>query len=375
MLDFVMGAEGTGIKDAGVLVADEPRFWEFFTYQFLHASLSHVGFNMLFLYIFGNAVNSKMGNVAYLLFYLAGGVFAGLAFAYDGQGRVLGASGSVAAVTAAYMVLYPRSRVTVFYFFFFIGVIQVPSLWLIAGKIVLWDNILAPGLQGGDTVAYSCHLGGYLFGFAVPMIMLWVRALPRDQFDLLALWGRFRRRRRMATAYGGPQGEAQARYGRVARPATPTVGASDAQSKAEDQLIEGVLELRGRISAAAAGHDAPSAARLYRDLVGLDDTQVLPESQQVEVANQLMSEGQHAAAAQAYEGALRTYPSAADRDQFHLLLGIIYSRYVADPAKAAEHLNIAQGKLVDEKQLSLCRSLLAAAALQSDGGASGEPPG
>src|SRR5947208_2391157 len=93
----------------------DPRdlhLYQFFTYQFLHGGALHIIGNMLFLYIFGNNVNDKLGNSGYLAFYLAGGVFAGIAQVLTSEGPTLGASGSIAAVTGAYLVLLPYSRIT-----------------------------------------------------------------------------------------------------------------------------------------------------------------------------------------------------------------------------------------------------------------------
>src|SRR5438552_1171066 len=87
-----------------------PELRQYFTYMFLHASPAHLIGNMLFLYIFGNNVNDKMGNLGYLALYLAGGIAAGVGFVLTQSGGmpVLGASGAVAAVTGAYLVLFPR---------------------------------------------------------------------------------------------------------------------------------------------------------------------------------------------------------------------------------------------------------------------------
>src|SRR5690242_13116439 len=86
----------------------------YFTYQFMHGSWAHVLGNMLFLYIFGNNVNDKMGSFGYLAFYLAGGVAAGIGHVMTATVPILGASGAVAAVTGAYLVLFPRSHITIF---------------------------------------------------------------------------------------------------------------------------------------------------------------------------------------------------------------------------------------------------------------------
>ncbi|MCH9058338.1 MAG: rhomboid family intramembrane serine protease, partial [Planctomycetes bacterium] len=150
-----------------------PSLYQFVSYQFLHADTWHLLGNMLFLWVFGNSVNAKMGHLPYLLFYLAGGIFAGTGYAFIGSldevggGYLVGASGSIAAVTTAYLVLFPRSHITFIYIFFFIGKIDLPSMLIIVFKIVLWDNIIAPNWGGAGNVAYSAHLCVYTFGFCV----------------------------------------------------------------------------------------------------------------------------------------------------------------------------------------------------------------
>src|SRR5438128_582451 len=109
----------------------DPSVLTFFTYSLLHANVAHLASNMLFLYIFGNNVNDKMGGLAYLGFYLAGAVFSGVGYAATSTHPVIGASGAVSAVTGAYIVLFPRANVTLLYFFFYIGVIEIPSVWFI----------------------------------------------------------------------------------------------------------------------------------------------------------------------------------------------------------------------------------------------------
>ena len=88
-----------------------PTVLGFFTYSLLHANTAHIVGNMLFLYIFGNNVNDKMGHLAYLAFYVAGGIVAGIFYVLGGdQAPIIGASGAVAAVTGAYIVLFPRAQ-------------------------------------------------------------------------------------------------------------------------------------------------------------------------------------------------------------------------------------------------------------------------
>ena len=102
------------VMDHFALSSRQPEVYQFFTYQFLHSGWLHIAGNMLFLYIFGNNVNDRMGHIGYLAFYLAGGVCSGLAYVATQSNGVpmVGASGAISAVTGAYLVLLPRSNVT-----------------------------------------------------------------------------------------------------------------------------------------------------------------------------------------------------------------------------------------------------------------------
>jgi membrane associated rhomboid family serine protease len=124
----------------GMLDPGNLKLYAYFSYAFLHADAWHIAGNMLFLYIFGNNVNDKMGNFGYLAFYLAGGVFAGMMHVMTSNNPVLGASGAVAAVTGAYLVLLPRSNITIFYLFIFIGTFEIASMYFILFSFA-WDLI------------------------------------------------------------------------------------------------------------------------------------------------------------------------------------------------------------------------------------------
>jgi membrane associated rhomboid family serine protease len=361
VFEIFLRQQGESLKARGMLHTWSPQVWEFITYQFLHASgWQHIAANMLFLYVFGNAVNSKMGNPGYVLFYISGGVAAAIGFTWLNQDALLvGASGAVAAVTTAYLVLYPRSNVTVLYFiFFFWGVVQVPSMILISVKIIFWDNILTPRLMppGVSNVAYSCHLAGYLFGLSISMILLWVRGLPRDQFDLMAIWQRRLRRRAFAEAYRGSDGASQGQYGRVARKAYDNSNFSDQSS--DGSLESEIMEIRGKISEAFSRRDVSAAADGYAELRRLDGGQILPFRQQIDVANQLMSSSAYNAAAEAYEDSLRVYPNMDDAEQIHLLLGILYGRYLSRPEDAKSHLETACEDLADPNQIQMAKDIL-----------------
>ncbi len=96
------------------------QYHQFLTYAFLHNGLLHIVGNMFFLYLFGNNINDKFGHLWYIVFYLAGAVFSGVGHTLvnlSSYAPTLGASGAVAAVTGAYLVLYPQTLITVLYWF------------------------------------------------------------------------------------------------------------------------------------------------------------------------------------------------------------------------------------------------------------------
>jgi len=343
------------LKQRMMLWPGNPTLLQFLTYQFLHADFMHLLGNMWFLWMFGNATNSKLGNVAYLLFYLAGGVFAGFGFALtETQLPCLGASGAVAAITTAYLALFPRSIIRMFYWIvWFIGDFEIRSIPLIVGKMILWDNILAVRLSTSvamRSVAYEAHLAGYAFGFAAALLLLGVRAVGRDPFDILALWSRWRRRREFAAvaarteagAAGGVRGTPSPDMERTF-PAGTIAGPDDR-----------IGRLREQITRAVERFDLPGAAALYRKLIELDPDQVLPRAQQLDVANQLTAEGQYEHAAKAYEKLLQRYPTASEVPQVRFLLGVIYARHLGRYQEAAESLAECRRRLTDPGQIQQC---------------------
>jgi membrane associated rhomboid family serine protease len=162
--------------------------WETpFTAMFMHASILHIGGNMLFLWIFGNNVEDAMGPVRYLGFYIVGGLAAlGLQTAVDpsSPAPTLGASGAIAAVLGGYILLYPRARVlTLVIIIFFFTVIELPALimlgiWFVEQALFGAFNLTTPAGKLGGGVAYYAHVGGFVFG------LLAVKALARRRKQL-----------------------------------------------------------------------------------------------------------------------------------------------------------------------------------------------
>ncbi|MCK5226339.1 MAG: rhomboid family intramembrane serine protease, partial [Planctomycetes bacterium] len=178
--------------DTFMLTPSNLHFWQFISYAFLHGGYMHIIGNMFFLYLFGNNVNDKLGTAGYLGFYLAGAVFSGLGHMLMSSSPVLGASGAVAAVTGAYLVLFPQTLVTVVYWFIFIGTMEVPAIYFIAFKMIVIDNMIG---RGTANVAYDAHLAGYAFGILGILIALATGIIRGNNFDLWAMLKRWNRRR------------------------------------------------------------------------------------------------------------------------------------------------------------------------------------
>jgi len=149
--------------------------WEtVLTSMFMHASILHLGGNMLFLWIFGNNVEDSMGHVRYLAFYLLGGLAAlalQVAVGPSSATPTLGASGAIAAVLGGYIVLFPHARVlTVVFIVFFFTVIELPALVMLGVWFAEQALFGAAGLTsptgGSGGVAYFAHVGGFVFGLA-----------------------------------------------------------------------------------------------------------------------------------------------------------------------------------------------------------------
>jgi membrane associated rhomboid family serine protease len=159
--------------------------------QFLHAGWLHLLGNMLYLWIFGNNVEDRLGRVGFLLFYLTGGVVAGLAQVATGPESpipTIGASGAIAATLGAYLVFFPGARVTSLVFLgFFYQLVRIPAAIVLGFWFVLQllDGIGSLGVSQGGGVAFFAHIGGFVFGAAVAWLLtLLGRAGPASRFGV-----------------------------------------------------------------------------------------------------------------------------------------------------------------------------------------------
>ena len=166
----------------GACRAPLPWGLSWITAMFLHGGWDHILGNMLFLAIFGKNVEDAFGRLGYLVFYFAGGFAAAMmqtamtllfGTASDAQIPTLGASGAIAAVLGAYIVLYPGSRIRTVVLWF---LVDIPA-WIYLGGWFLYQFIvgnygLIHSKSGGSGIAFFAHIGGFIFGVLVALALI-----------------------------------------------------------------------------------------------------------------------------------------------------------------------------------------------------------
>ncbi len=147
---------------------DKSPFLSVLTAMFLHGGWAHLLGNMLFLYVFGNNVEDRMGRLKFLLFYLVSGYAATYGYAAFDSGSttpLVGASGAIAGVLGAYLLMFPRAKVWSLLTFFFFLPVRLPA-WLVLGSWFVLQYLFFRGAgvseQGG--VAYGAHVVGFVVG-------------------------------------------------------------------------------------------------------------------------------------------------------------------------------------------------------------------
>src|SRR5665648_141558 len=159
---------------ANIILAN---FTDIFSSMFMHAGLMHLGGNMLYLWIFGDNVEDSMGSIKYLMFYLVGGLVASLTHIYFNPGSqipTVGASGAIAAVLGAYLVLYPQSRVmTIIPLGFFIRLTSIPAIFVLGFWFILqlFNGVFSLGAEDVGGVAFWAHIGGFVTGLVLAKLL------------------------------------------------------------------------------------------------------------------------------------------------------------------------------------------------------------
>ena len=165
----------TGMAQLPAGIASVPAWATVLTSMFMHGGLLHIGGNMLYLWIFGDNVEDSMGHVRFAVFYLVCGVIAGLTqtfIAPASEVPVIGASGAIAGVLGAYIVLSPRATVrTLIFLGFFFWIVRIPAVYVL-GIWFLLQFVTAAGSTAGDGgVAVWAHIGGFIVGVILVLAM------------------------------------------------------------------------------------------------------------------------------------------------------------------------------------------------------------
>jgi membrane associated rhomboid family serine protease len=151
-----------------------------FSSMFMHGGLFHLGGNMLYLWIFGNNIEDRLGPVRFIFFYLFCGIVAAYAHAITEPKSLMpmiGASGAISGILGAYLLLFPRATVyTIVFLGFFVTTLRIPALIVIGFWAIIQfvNGLISTGGHESGGIAWFAHIGGFLVGLAT--IKLW---LPR----------------------------------------------------------------------------------------------------------------------------------------------------------------------------------------------------
>ncbi len=274
----------------------DPSLVSLFTSMFMHGGFMHLFGNMLFLWIYGDNVEKRLGTLAYLFWYLATGAAATMFHALFAGGSpipLVGASGAISGVLGLYFVWFPHNQVRlwVFLFPFFMNVIQL-SARIVLGMYLLVDNVL-PYLfssGGGGGVAHGAHIGGFIAGLLVALLS----------------------GRRESSAVPGEYREAR----RETAPSTPSEQIAQA-------LVEGQPE---------------QAARWYFSLPPAQARGLLDASTSLALGGWLGEHGHSHGALTVYQRHLRDFPNGPGRAEAHLGAGLVQLHGLGQPVAAYQHL-------------------------------------
>jgi len=289
------------VKQYGFVPA-RPSLLTLLTSQFLHGGLLHLGFNMWYLWLFGDNLEDRWGRMRFLVFYLAGGIFASLLYsalipAGATETPVIGASGAIAGVLGAYAVLFPRSAVSFRYFLWFLvwirtGVVELYAVFWLAIWFVQQavSTALVASNLASSSVAFAAHAAGFVYGMVV------------------AFGTRLFREARYRQTVGEGKGLLFHLLGPQPKPALPAD--SDAEYRGLREEIASLF-----------GEDRLAASDRYEELVSRWPGAVLPERLQFSIAESLQRQGRQDLAASAYRDFLLAYPVSKLADNALLALG------------------------------------------------------
>ncbi len=149
-----------------------PSYMTLISSMFLHGGWMHLIGNMAYLYIFGDNIEDELGKIKFLIFYFSCGIFAGLSQALidiNSEIPMIGASGAISGILGAYLILFPKKEIKVFFWFFiFIKIFRIPAMYVIG----CWIFIQFFNLNNSEesNIAYLAHIGGFIAGIILILI-------------------------------------------------------------------------------------------------------------------------------------------------------------------------------------------------------------
>ncbi len=329
------------------LVPNDVVWYTFLTSMFLHGNLMHILGNMLFLWIAGDNVEDKIGHLPFLGFYLVSGLFADGAYMVFTGGAsgapLIGASGAIAGVLGAYMVLFPKARIRIFYWIFFIfGVLRIESRWFlgfwIAENLFNWLVLTSGHITG---VAYAAHVGGFAVGVGVAVLakkrlLESTRVTRADEHTGFAPRGATRRQSQSSPGRTSP-----------ARPVPPTINVKPTRPSGSEYVSprakthrdgEGFFGIEEAIAENVKEGRVDAAIDRYEDYLRMRHAKPLPGWAQIEISAEMFRKGDFEASLKAYRRYLAHYPGGPDAAEAKFRLGVILSRHRNEYFRAREYL-------------------------------------
>ena len=315
------------------------HWYSLITYQFLHASWWHVLGNMLFLLPFGKAAEDRFGHLGFLIFFLGCGSLCGGLHALLSNSPVIGASGSVCAVAASFLVLAPKTHVKVIYIFFLIGFLHIPSILFIL-FYVLFDTFgLISNMLGANSepTAWMVHLGGYFSGFAISFLLLKKSYITSSEFDLPTMLSQMNRRNQYKKIIESTPEEQILR--------------NDNSVQIDREALE-----KSEIATLIYDRDYEKAYEQYNEAKTTFSNFILGKHVQLELGNWLFANNHCENGCTMFEDYLKAYPRADDIGDVALLLLAKYTRTIRNLKKAKQILKKYK-KHFAEKHLDLVETL------------------
>lgn len=323
--DLMIWQWGVRPSDPGVL--------QVFTAMFLHGGWMHLAGNMLFLWIYGDNVEHRLGRLGYLGFYLGTGVLASLGdvmLRWGSDVPSVGASGAISGVLGAYFLWFPENRVRVFvaFFPFFFRIVEIGARWVL-GFYLVFNNLLPLLLSGGESggVSYGAHIGGFVAG-AAGALLLDRAGLERPEADILA--------------------HTPAAAAKLAHPAPSPDSGFKMASGGVRASFRRALERGEWQEAGAVLFNLPRHAT----------REALTELDKVDLGLALEEARHPHAALAAYERALRDHPHGLLTAQAHLGMARVMLEQLAMPTDAFQHVRAALAAATDADERAEAEALL-----------------